>query len=152
MMIHSPLKSAVLTSMPLIDMATKNIDWHQVIFPGAQSYSDMCSGPNGLVYGVVDLKRFFVFDPAKKIIVHEEETYAEFGRTASQQGPRVFVTAPDGKIYMLFARGVAVVDPDTFAVTLLAKSPVPIAAGGDILDGRIYFSSGSHLYSYAVPD
>ena len=46
----------------------------------------------------------------------------------------------------------AIVDPETFAMTMLAKSPVPIAAGGDILDGRIYFSSGSHVYSYAVPD
>ena len=34
---------------------------------------------------------------------------------------------------------------------MLAESPVPIGAGGDFLDGRIYFASGSHLYSYQVP-
>ena len=61
-------------------------------------------------------------------------------------------TAPDGKIYMLFVQGVAIVNPETFAITMLSRSPIPIAAGGDILDGRIYFSSGSHVYSYAVPD
>ena len=75
-----------------------------------------------------------------------------FGFTNSQQGPRVFVTAPSGKVYMLFVRGIAVVDLDTFAVTALTKSPVKIGEGGDILDGRIYFSSGSHVYSYSVPD
>jgi len=145
-------KKAKQAELYIIDMATKNIDWRQVTFGGAQSYTDMCSGPNGLVYGVVDLRRFFVFDPAKKMVVHEEDTSAKFGRTNSQQGPRVFVTGPDGRTYMLFVRGIAVVDPDTFAITMLAESPVPIGAGGDILDGRIYFSSGSHVYSYAVPD
>jgi hypothetical protein len=145
-------KKATQAELYIIDMATKNIDWRQAAFPAAQSYTDLCPGPRGLVYGVVDLRRFFVFDPAKKSIVHQEDTYAKFGYTNSQQGPRVFVTAPDGKIYMLFVQGIAIVDPETFAVTLLAKSPVPIAAGGDILDGRIYFSSGSHVYSYAVPD
>ena len=33
---------------------------------------------------------------------------------------------------------------------LVAESPVPIQAGGDILDGRIYFGSKSHLYSYRL--
>ena len=145
-------KKAEQAELYIMDMATKNIDWQQVTFPGAQSYTDMCPGPKGLVYGVVDLKRFFVFDPAKKEVVHEENTHAKFGNTNSQQGPRVFVTGPDGKIYMLFVQGIAIVNPETFAITMLAKSPVPIAAGGDILDGRIYFSSGSHVYSYAVPD
>ncbi len=145
-------KKARQAEMYIMDMATKNIDWHKALFPGAQSYTDLCNGPSGLVYGVVDRKRFFVFDPSKRKVVHQENTYTKFGNTNSQQGPRVFVTAPDGKIYMLFVKGIAIVDPKTFAIAMLAKSPVPIAAGGDILDGRIYFSSGSHVYSYAVPE
>jgi hypothetical protein len=59
---------------------------------------------------------------------------------------------PDKTTYMLFVKGVAVIDPATFDIEMLANSPVPIGAGGDILDGRIYFASGSHLYSYGVPD
>jgi hypothetical protein len=27
---------------------------------------------------------------------------------------------------------------------------VPIGPGGDVLDGRIYFGSGSHMYSWKV--
>jgi len=38
-----------------------------------------------------------------------------------------------------------------FEITMLAKSPVPIGPGGDYYKGRIYFASGSHLYSYTVP-
>ena len=44
------------------------------------------------------------------------------------------------------------VDPVTFQITMLATSPVPISTGGDYLDGRIYFGSGSHVYSYAVAE
>ena len=34
---------------------------------------------------------------------------------------------------------------------MLAESPVRIGPGGDILNGCIYFGSGSHLYSYRIP-
>ena len=53
---------------------------------------------------------------------------------------------------MLFVQGVAQVDTATHAITMLARSPVPIGPGGDYLDGRIYFSSGSHVYSYTLAD
>lgn len=55
-------------------------------------------------------------------------------------------------IYVLFSRQIARLDPRTFRFTPLAKSPVEINAGGDYLDGRIYFGSGSHVYSCAVPE
>ena len=112
----------------------------------------MCSGPNGTVYGIADRRRFFVFDPVDRKVIHQRELESEFGPTTSQQGPRVFVTAPDGAIFILFTRGVAIVEPDTHEIRMLAESPVPVGPGGDILDGRIYFGSGSHLYSYRVAD
>jgi hypothetical protein len=135
----------------VLDMVTKRLDWHEVMFPGVQQYTDMCHGADGLVYGIADRRRFFVFDPIKRKVIHEDNTAAKFGLTNSQQGPRVFVLGPEKAIYMLFVKGIAQVDPATFDITMLAQSPVPIGAGGDILDGRIYFASGSHVYSYKVP-
>jgi hypothetical protein len=136
----------------IMDMETKRLDWHAVVFPGAQGYTDMCLVPHGVVYGIVDRRRFFVFDPGDRRVVHQKELESEFGATTSQQGPRVFVTAPDGAVYILFTKGVAIVEPDTYAIRMLAESPVPIGPGGDILNGRIYFASGSHVYSYRVPE
>lgn len=136
----------------ILDIPTKRLDWHQVVFPGVQGYTDMRTSPDGLVYGFADRRRFFVFDPARRKVVHEEDAEAGFGLTTSQQGPRVFVPGPDRTVYILFVKGVARVDPATFRITMLAESPVPIGPGGDILDGRIYFASESHLYSYRVPD
>jgi hypothetical protein len=51
---------------------------------------------------------------------------------------------------MLFIKGIARVEPETFEITLLAESPVPVGPGGDYHDGRIYFASASHVYSYKV--
>ena len=62
----------------------------------------------------------------------------------------MFVLDGKGRFFILFVSGVAELDPASFKITLLAKSPVPINAGGDYLDGRIYFAGGSHLYSYEI--
>ena len=145
-------KKADQAELYIMDMATKKLEWHAVVFAGVQAYTDLCTGPRGLVYGIADSSRLFVFDPAAREVVHEETIRTRFGRTISQQGPRVFVKGPDGTTYVLFVKGVGRIDPETYEVTMLAESPVPIGPGGDILDGRIYFGSGSHVYSYAVPD
>ena len=52
---------------------------------------------------------------------------------------------------MLFAKGIAKVDPKTFAINMLAESPVRIGVGGDYLDGRIFFATGPRIYSYQLP-
>ena len=55
---------------------------------------------------------------------------------------------------MLFQAGIAEIDtaPHSHEIRMLAESPIPIGPGGDYLDGRIYFGSGSHVYSWPVPD
>jgi hypothetical protein len=100
---------------------------------------------------VADYRKFFVFDPSQRAVVHQYDAEKEFGPTNSQQGPRIFVQAPGRVVYMLFQQGIVHVDPETFKLTMVAKSPVPIGAGGDYLKGRLYFGGGSHVYSWAVP-
>jgi len=143
-------QKAIEAALYIMDMTARQIDWHQVMFPGVQEYTDLCLAPAGLVYGIADRKRFFVFDSVRREVVYEEDTETRFGRTNYQQGPRVFVVG-DERIYVLFEKGIARVDPAPFGISMLAESPVPIGPGGDIHDGRLYFASGSHLYSYEVP-
>lgn len=144
-------RKAQQAELYILDMATRQIEWHQAVFPGVQEYTALCPGPRGVVYGITDRNRFFVFDPSQRAVLHEDMVGTTWGPTVSQQGPRPFVVDDRGTIYLLFVRGIARVDPDTYALELLTASPVPIGPGGDYLDGRIYFGSGSHLYSWAVP-
>ena len=143
-------KKAKEAELYIMDMASKRVKWHEVTLPGVQSYSDMCPGPDGLVYGITDYKKFFVFDPVKRVIVHEEIVEARFGKTVSDQSPRIFVVGPKKKIYILFVKGIVRVEPGSFKMIMVAESPVTIDTGGDYLDGRIYFVSGSHLCSYKL--
>jgi len=143
-------KKATQAELYIMDLEIRRVDWHAAVFPGAQSYTDLCAGPAGLVFGFADQKRFFVFDAGKRQVVHEQDTSAPFGPCTSQQGTQAFVTDGKGNFYILFVKGVARLDPRTFDITWLAQSPVSIGGGGDYLDGRIYFIHGSHLYSYSL--
>ncbi|MFP4501272.1 MAG: hypothetical protein ACLFTT_09770 [Candidatus Hydrogenedentota bacterium] len=135
----------------ILDLKTKELLWHEVMFPDVNGYTDLVMAKNGYVYGIADRVRFFVFDPKTREVIHEMSTAEEFGPSCSQQGPRVFVQNPEGDLYMLFQKGVAQVDLENHEITMLAESPVSIGPGGTYLDGRIYFGSGSHLYSYGKP-
>lgn len=145
-------RKATEAELYVIDVATKKVEWHAPVIPGAQTYTDLCLARNGLVLGFADGTRFFAFDPAKRELVHDEVTGPKFGPCVSHQGPRVFVEDKGGALYVLFLKGIARLDPATFAITMLATSPVPISNGGDYLDGRIYFINGSHVYSWTVPE
>ena len=135
----------------LLDQATKRIQWRAPLIPAAQGYTDLCLGPDGLVWGFADRTVFFVFDPATRKIVHQRSIAADFTATVSHQGPRVFVRGPKGEVYALLVRAICRIEPQDWQFKLLAKSPVPLSAGGDICQGRIWFASGSHLYSYRLP-
>ena len=121
------------------------------MFPGVQGYTDLCLGPDKLVWGFADRTVFFVFDPASRKVVHQQSIAGELGGTVSHQGPRVFVRGPNEEVYVLFTRAIARIEPPDWRIKLLAKSPVALGAGGDYLDGRLWFASGSHLYSYSLP-
>jgi len=135
----------------VLDMATWKIEWQEPLMKKAKNYTDMLMGPDGLVFGFADRTRFFVFDPTQRAMVHTQVMPDTIGPTTSGQGPRVFVTSPDGRIFVLFAKGIAQLNPKTYEIAMLAEAPVSIAPGGAWLDGRIYFGHGSHLYSWQVP-
>ncbi len=136
----------------ILALAARRVIWHAPVLPGAREYTALCALPDGRVLGVADQRRLFAFAPAARHLVCVRDLEPQFGPTPSQQGPRVFVCHPqDGRVFLLLRRGIAQVDARDCSVRLLAEVPVPIGAGGDYLDGRIYFGSGSHLYSCEVP-
>ncbi len=144
-------QKATEACMYIMDIASKRIEWQETLFPGAQGYTDMIEAPSGLVYGVVDADEFFVFDPATREVIHRRSIADDPGSTSGGQGPRVFIRDPAGRTWLLLREGIALLEDESFEITKVAESSVGIAVGGDYLDGRIYFASGSHLYSWAVP-
>ncbi len=145
-------RKAKQAELYILDMDTRKIDWRGPVFPGAQTYTDLYRVKNGMVFGIVDCRRLFVFDPARRKVVYEDDLPAKYGSLSSggQQGPRVFISGPDKTVYVLMRKAIARLDQDTYQLKILAESPVIIESGGDYLEGRIYFGSGSHVYSYGI--
>lgn len=134
----------------LLDLQTKKVEWHAPVLSQAWEYTDLYfDRETNLVYGIANRTRFFVFNPARKELLRQEDISRTLGPCVYHQGPRVFVTGPDGKVFMLLAQGIASIDRQSFKVSFLARSPVTITAGGDFYEGRIYFASGSHLWSWS---
>ena len=134
----------------LFDWASRQVVWRKALIPGTTGITDLLPAPDGLVYGIAANSTFFVFDPETRSLVHEE-SLSSYGPPAGAQGPRIMSLGPDGVIYVLFAKAVVTVEPGTFRHRKLADSPVSIEAGVVLREGRIYFTSGSHLWSYAIP-
>lgn len=171
------IRKAEVAELYVMDMATARVEWHQAPLPGVQSYTALIPGAKGMIFGFADRRRFFVFDPMDRRVVHETDVGDTFGMTVGGQGPRIFVPGENGSIYILFNRGVAELDQKTFSISMLAEFPasidlggasmgrlisnenaglddVPVAEwlGGACLDCRIYVAFGSHLYSCGIPN
>ncbi|MFO7946830.1 MAG: hypothetical protein R6V19_08440 [Armatimonadota bacterium] len=147
-------QKADLAEMYILDLQTYEITWRQPLFEGVENYNDLCHGPDGLVYGIAERDTFYVFDPNSRRVIHHKNIGQDdaLGETNLQQGCRMFVKTPDDAVYLLLVKGIACINPDTFEVSMVAESPVDIGPGGDYLKGRIYFGSGSHVYSWAVSE
>ncbi|MBC7288241.1 MAG: hypothetical protein H5T86_09405, partial [Armatimonadetes bacterium] len=135
----------------IFDLTQKKIVWHEPVLGAVGSYTDLCTGPDGLVYGFAGGRIFFVFDPKRRQVIHQKDVGSTLGSCSGGQGPRVFVKTPDGRIFVLMGKGFAQLDTGSFELTMVAEAPGGITVGGDYLDGRIYYVSGSHICSWKVP-
>ena len=129
-------QKATEAELYVMDLKSKKLDWHAVVFPGVPVYTELTAAPGGLIYGVADRKLFFIFDPAKRSVVYQESIGKDFGLTVTQQGARVFVKGPKGEIYVLCANGIELIDPQAQALKPFVNSPITIEGGGDYLQGQ----------------
>jgi len=145
-------KKAGLAELIEIDLDTKTMSWHAPILDAASEYTCLCLSPEGLLYGIVDRERFFVYDVERRRVLAEHATGDTLGRSAYHQGPRLFITIPEtGDVLVLFERAIArVCEGPHYRLEQVSEPPIPIQCGGDLHEGRIYFGSGSHLYSYGM--
>lgn len=148
----------------IMKMPEKKVIFHEALIPNTPQYRDLLLGENGLVYGLAGTHgyqkgadfhiggdpTFFVFDPEKRKIVHQENLRKPYGALTGGQAPRVMAKGPDGQIYILFAKCIARVDPKTFAHAKVADSPVPIHTGVAFSGDTLYFSSGGSLWGYRI--
>lgn len=130
----------------IMDWQTRELIYHAVPIEREPEISLMEIDNNQLVHCLTSKSFYFVIDPESKDIVcsFDLSGYGEIVRDGLTKWE-------DGKIYGAFSKAVFAVDPETFKFSLLSIPPVGITAGIGIVDGRLYFGSGSHLWSYQLP-
>jgi hypothetical protein len=129
----------------ILDWKTQEVVFQVAPIPGASRVVSLAVSRDGLVYGVAAGSRFFVFDPAQRKVVHTDDL-SRYGGSLR----RTFAVAPDGTTYGVFSGAVTRITPRTFEPEKLADLPASAQAGAAYHEGRLYYSSGSHLWSYML--
>ena len=132
----------------LMDANTHEVRWRGAPVPSAKTITDLMVGTDGLVYGLADSVDLFVFNPNNRQVVSVNRFSKDLGPSVYAQGTRAFVKGADGSIYVLLYNGIGKVDTKAHTVSRVVSSPVRITVGGAAANGRIYFGSNNHLYSW----
>lgn len=132
----------------LMDANTHEVRWRGAPVPGAKTITDLMVGADGLVYGLADSVDLFVFNPNNRQVVSVNRFSKDLGPSVYAQGTRAFVKGTDGSIYVLLYNGIGKVNTKDHTVSRVVSSPVRITVGGAAANGRIYFGSNNHLYSW----
>ncbi len=113
--------------------------------PEARTILSLATIPDGLVYGVTDSERVFIFDPEKR------EVKGVFDLGLKKPIDVSLQMGPDGLLYGLTQEMIFYIEPGREKVSPMAKPPVPITSGMAILGRAIYFGSHSNLYEFEIP-
>jgi hypothetical protein len=132
-----------------LDLQTHTIKARWPLRPDTPAVRDMVLAPDGLVYGLAEPSRLFVFDPIKGEILFDEAIIG-YGPASGYQSPRCMSVGPDGHIYALFREAVVRFEAGTRAHRAIARPKMPITAGIAICDNRLYFGCGPGLFSCAI--
>lgn len=129
----------------ILDWETKELVFRTVPVPGDVRIISLEVGADGLVYGLSGNSTFFVFDPEQRRVVHSE-SFSAYGGV-----PRhALHAAPEGRLFALMSRAVLEIMPGGAEHLKLADTPVGISCGGALVDGVLYFGSGTRLWSFEV--
>jgi len=116
-----------------------------VPLPGVKTILSLAVGANGMLYGITDNEKIFVFDPERREVKRILDLGFKEPREISLQ------PGPDFRLYGLAKEAIFSIDPRNDQVSLVAKPPVPIHSGMAVLGRKIYFGSGANLWEFEIP-
>ena len=112
---------------------------------GARTILSLAIAADGMLYGITDNEKVFVFDAEKKEIKKILALgFKEPVEVSLQLGP-------DSRLYGLAKEAVYFIDPKNDRIFFVAKPTVPIHSGMAILGRKIYFGSGATLWEFEIP-
>lgn len=99
----------------------------------------------GLLYGITDNEKVFIFDPEKR------EVRKVFDLGFKRPAEVSLQTGPDGLLYGLTQEEIFFIEPGKDQAFAMARPPSPITSGMAISGRIIYFGSQASLYEFEIP-
>jgi len=112
---------------------------------GAKTILSLASTEEGMVYGITNDEKVFVFDPEKR------EVKKVFDLGLANPLEISLLPGPEGKLYGLAKEAIFVIDPKADQAALLANPPAAIDSGMALLGRKIYYGSGANLWEFEIP-
>lgn len=112
---------------------------------GAKTILSLAVTFDGILYGITDNKKVFVFDPERKEIKKVLSLEFEKPIEISLQ------SGPDGRLYGLAKEAIFTIDPKKDQISIIGTPPTPITSGMALRGRKIYYGSGAHLYEFEIP-
>jgi hypothetical protein len=113
--------------------------------PEVKTILSLAVSADGMVYGITDNEKVFVFDPEKKEIKKILALgFKEPVEVSLQLGP-------DLRLYGLAKEAIFFIDPKNDQISAVVKPTAAIDSGMAILGRKIYFGSGATLWEFEIP-
>jgi outer membrane protein assembly factor BamB len=139
---HAVEKEAKLM---LWDLKEEKKIFETVPVPEAKTVLSLAVTAEGMLYGITDNEKVFVFDPARREVKKILDIGFKEPREISLQ------LGPDLRLYGLSEEAIFFIDPRNDQISLVTKPPVPIHSGMAMLGRKIYFGSGANLWEFEIP-
>lgn len=134
-------KAAVLFHF---DTVSQKVTSQMVPVANAGSITDLIITPENKLIGIAG-DTLFVYDLKTQQVIHREKV---------NTGNPIYnsvVFGPDHQIYGLSSQGIFTINPTTYAIKMIAKSPRPITGGGALIGDEFCFGSLGTVYRYKLP-
>jgi hypothetical protein len=114
--------------------------------PEARTILSLAATVDGIIYGITNNEKVFVFDPGKREVRKIFDLGFKEPREISLQ------LGPDLRLYGLAKEVIFFIDPRNDGVSLVVTPPVPILSGMAMVGKKIYYGSGANLWEFEIPN
>ena len=138
---------ATTAKLYIMDWASRKIAFETEPMKGCSGINCLRVGPRGGIYALTGEGVLLTLDPGARSVIRQQDL-SEFG--SPLRPDQSLLVAPGGRLYVVLSNAILAMDPGDGQCRKVADLPAPAKAGSGLSHGRIFYASGSHVWSCAA--